>query len=142
MAQRRRLRTTNNEVGLTVTRSNSSTPLIPKAPAWPRPFPQDGFTLVLRPQGGLKLANVEMAEIYPALLNTINFTRRHANLKFSLDAMQNTATLSTPCSDAAKVLSNIKQLKIADTIYTVTLYGLAPDDSPQGLIERVPLRFN
>lgn len=141
-AQRRRLRKTNNEVGLTAASSTPSSPLIRKATPRPRPLPQDDFKLVLRPQGGLKLANVEMAEISLALLNTINFTWRQANLKVRLDAVQNIVTISTPSSDAAKALSNVRQLRIADTTHAVTLYGLAPDDSSKGLIRGVPLRFS
>ncbi|KAH9380789.1 hypothetical protein HPB48_007234 [Haemaphysalis longicornis] len=45
-------------------------------------------------------------------------------------------------NEAAKALSEVKQLRIADTTHAVTLYGLAPDDSSKGLIRGVPLRFS
>lgn len=79
-----------------------------------------------------------MAEISLALLNAISFTWRQANLKVGLDAVQNVVTISTPSSDAAKALSNVKQLRMSDTTHAVTLYGLAPDESPTAL----PLCFS
>lgn len=141
-AQRRRQRKLNDEVGPTA-EPKPPTPLpVRKAAPRPNPLPRDDFKLVLRPQDGLKLANLDVAEVSLALLNSINFTWRQANLRVRLDATQNTATISTPSSDAAKALGNLKQLKIGNTIHMVTLYGLAPDDSSKGLVRGVPLRFS
>ncbi|KAG0430965.1 hypothetical protein HPB47_022215 [Ixodes persulcatus] len=141
-ARRRRQRKLNDEVGPTA-EPKPPTPLpVRKAAPRPNPLPRDDFKLVLRPQDGLKLANLDIAEVSLALLNSINFTWRQANLRVRLDATQNTATISTPSSDAAKALGNLKQLKIGNTIHMVTLYGLAPDDSSKGLVRGVPLRFS
>ncbi|KAM7284650.1 hypothetical protein ISCGN_001744 [Ixodes scapularis] len=141
-AQRRRQRKLNDEVGPTAV-PKPPTPLpVRKAAPRPNPLPRDDFKLVLRPQDGLKLANLDIAEVSLALLNSINFTWRQANLRVRVDATQNTATISTPSSDAAKALGNLKQLKIGNTIHMVTLYGLAPDDSSKGLVRGVPLRFS
>ncbi|KAG0435983.1 hypothetical protein HPB47_018209 [Ixodes persulcatus] len=141
-AQRRRQRKLNDEVGPTA-EPKPPTPLpVRKAAPRPNPLPRDDFKLVLRPQDGLKRANLDIAEVSLALLNSINFTWRQANLRVRLDATQNTATISTPSSDAAKALGNLKQLKIGNTIHMVTLYGLAPDDSSKGLVRGVPLRFS
>lgn len=62
----------------------------------PQPLPRDDFKLVLRPQGGLRLGDVEYAEISLALLNATHTTWRQANLKLRIDTTQNTATVSTP----------------------------------------------
>lgn len=141
-AQKRRQRKLNDEVGPTAV-PKPPTPLpVRKAGFRPNPLPRDDFKLVLRPQDGLKLANLDIAEVSLALLNSINFTWRQANLRVRVDATQNTATISTPSSDAAKALGNLKQLKIGNTIHMVTLYGLAPDDSSKGLVRGVPLRFS
>ncbi|KAG0415456.1 hypothetical protein HPB47_007379 [Ixodes persulcatus] len=94
-AQRRRQRKLNDEVGPTA-EPKPPTPLpVRKAAPRPNPLPRDDFKLVLRPQDGLKLANLDIAEVSLALLNSINFTWRQANLRVRLDATQNTATIST-----------------------------------------------
>lgn len=81
-----------------------------------------------------------MAGISLALLKSTSFTWCWAYLKARLDAVQNTVTISKASSDAVKALSNVKELKIADTTHVVTLCGLAPDGSFTRFIWRVPLR--
>ncbi|KAH9361554.1 hypothetical protein HPB48_001344 [Haemaphysalis longicornis] len=56
--------------------------------------------------------------------------------------VQNTATISTPSAEAAKALSQVKQIRINNITYPVQLYGLAPDHSVKGIIRGAPLRFS
>ncbi|KAG0431412.1 hypothetical protein HPB47_021809, partial [Ixodes persulcatus] len=134
--------------GKVISDSSSEAPTTPPPPPvckvdpQPNLLPRHDFKVVLRPQNVLKLSNLKMAEISLDMLNYINFTWLQANLKVLLDAMQNTATISTPSSDAAKVLCNVKQLKIGHAIRTVILYGLAPNHSSKGFIRKVPLSFS
>lgn len=141
-AQRRRQRKTVNEVGLTTSPTTPTPQPQRRSTPKPSPLPRDDFKLVLRPQGGLKIANLDLAEIYLALLNSVNFTWRQANLKVRFDATQNIATITTQSKDAAKALSQVKQIKLGNVIHPVHLYGLAPDDSVKGLIRGVPQRFS
>ncbi|KAH9377813.1 hypothetical protein HPB48_020409 [Haemaphysalis longicornis] len=141
-AQRRRQRKAAHEVAVTTsTAAPSQQPLRRSAPK-PSPFPRDDYKLVLRPQGGLKIADVDWAEISLGLLNSVNFTWRQANLKVRFDAKQNTATISTPFENAAKALNQVKQIKLGNVSHPVQVYGLAPDDSAKGLNRGVPLPFS
>lgn len=141
-AQRRRERKPNPAVGLTAQPTTTKPSLTPKFAPRPAPLPRDDYKLVLRPQGGLKIAQLDLAEVSLALLNAIQSTWRQTNLRVRYDMVQNTATISTPSAEAAKALSQVKQIRINNVAYPVQLYGLAPDHSVKGIIRGAPLRFS
>lgn len=141
-AQRRRERKTTPAVGLTPPSTTSNPSTRPKTAPRPAPLPRDDYKLVLRPQGGLKIAQLDLAEVSIALLNAIHSTWRETNMRVRYDTVQNIATVSTPSAAAAKALSQVRQIEISNVTYPVHLYGLAPDDSVKGIIRGAPLRFS
>lgn len=129
-------------VGLPPAQAQAASLMQTRKPTFrPQPLPRDDYKLVLRPQGGLRLRDVEYAEIALALLNAINATWRKANLRLRIDSIQNTATISTPSAEAARALVQVKQITLGTAVHPVSLYGLAPDDARKGVIHGVPLRF-
>ncbi|KAH9376218.1 hypothetical protein HPB48_007338 [Haemaphysalis longicornis] len=70
----------NPAVGLTAESTATKPSLTPKFAPWPAPLPRDDYKLVLRPQGGLKIAEFDLAEVSLALLSAIQSTWRQTNL--------------------------------------------------------------
>lgn len=107
----------------------------------PAPLPINDFKLVLRPQDGLNLSKVLPSTLSLALLHATNTSWRQANLRLQVDVKQNTATVSTPSADVAKLLLKTKQIVLNNAHHAVVLYGLAPDDAVKGVIRGVPVEF-
>ncbi|KAH9378870.1 hypothetical protein HPB48_013439 [Haemaphysalis longicornis] len=114
-AQRRRERKPNPEVGLTAEPTTTTPSLTHKFAPRPAPLPRDDYKLVWRPQGGLRIAELDLAEVSLALLSAIQSTWRQTNLRVRYDMVQNTAIISTPSAEAAESLSQVP--------YYVTLFG-------------------
>lgn len=138
-AQRRRQRKAENKLSV------PSAPPVTQAPPaahkpMPRPstLPRDDYKLVLRPQDGLKLSDIQPSVLSLTLLQATHSTWQQANLRLRIDAVQNTATISTPSKEIAKALGRLTQIHIGNITHGVQLYGLAPDDAVKGVIRGVP----
>ncbi|KAH9372746.1 hypothetical protein HPB48_015642 [Haemaphysalis longicornis] len=108
-----------------------------------KPKPQgDDYKLVLRPQGGLKIAELDLAEVSLALLTQFSQPGAKPTCESAMTWCRTPLKFSTPSAEAAKALSQVKQIRINNMTYPVQLYGLAPDHSVKGIIRGAPLRFS
>ncbi|KAH9379469.1 hypothetical protein HPB48_014912 [Haemaphysalis longicornis] len=103
----------------------------------PSPLPIKDFMLVRRPQDDFDLNKVLPSKLSLALLRTTNTSWKQANLRLQVYVRQNTATVSTPSAEVAKLLLKMKKIVLNNAHSAVALYELAPDVAVKEVIRGV-----
>ncbi|KAH6939672.1 hypothetical protein HPB50_020425 [Hyalomma asiaticum] len=113
-----------------------------KAGRMPR-LPKEHEKVIIRPQGGLSIAQTPTPLLASAILAASGIKREDANQDIlSPNAQQNIVVASSPSTEHTERYKQIKQLVINNKRYKVNTYVSAPDQTSKGVIRGIPLEYD
>ncbi|XP_070380658.1 uncharacterized protein [Dermacentor albipictus] len=110
----------------------------PMAPRQPQ-LPEDDCKVVIRPRGGLDMAQQRIAYIKDGVLLAAASTPENAGEDtLRINPRQNTMIMSTPKLDNAKRYSQIREIQLGSNTYSTAAYITAPENTSKGVIHGIP----
>lgn len=110
----------------------------PPRPRQPR-LPEEDYKVVLRPRGGLDMAQLHVAYIKDGVLRAATVTKEEAEEDIlRLNQRQNTMVVSTPKKENALRYSQIQAIQLGSQTYSTAAYITAPEDTSKGVIHGIP----
>ncbi|KAH8028589.1 hypothetical protein HPB51_017715 [Rhipicephalus microplus] len=101
------------------------------------PLPAEDYKLAIRPHGGLNLSKVSPKTLLPVVVHAANIRSEKPDIKLRVDENQNVLTISTSPEHIATALRQITKITVHAATYDITSYGIAPDNSCKGVVNRI-----
>ncbi|KAH7961657.1 hypothetical protein HPB52_011104 [Rhipicephalus sanguineus] len=104
------------------------------------PLPQGDYKIIIRPRGGLRVADHGAARLATSIYHAAEIPRETQDENtMCLNSQQNIIVVSTPIEAHADKYQKISRITIGNQTYDTSAYEAAPDFTSKGVIRDVPL---